>query len=108
MKLGLKHFGSCLPDLMVDVASDDAARLVTLTMKHFDSALVADIVTGEFHELGVSAFRDDSLGWIKPDAAYRLRIDVAGHLFDAQVVKLALPGRTSVQLIPAVATTATP
>ena len=99
LKLGLKHFGSCLPDLMSDVLVDDDACLVTLKMTHFDSVLVADLVIGELRDHGVDAFRDDSLGWATPPAAYRLRIDIAGHLFDAQVVKLAVGGRTSVHMV---------
>lgn len=98
LKLGLKHFGSCLPDLMSDVLVDDDACLVTLKMTHFDSVLVADLVTGELRDLGVVAFRDDTLGWETPAAAYRLRIDIAGHVFDAEVVKLAFGGRTSVHM----------
>jgi hypothetical protein len=98
MKLGLKHIGSCLSDLMADVLVDDDARLVTLKMTHFDSVLVADLVTNELRDHGVDAFRDDTLGWVTPPAAYRLRIDIAGHVFDAQVVKLAFGGRTSVHM----------
>ena len=99
--LGLKHVGSCLKDLMAVVVVDEEARLVTLRVKHFDSSIIASMVLDAlYRDHGIQAFRDDSLGWVTPPADYRLRIDIGGHLFDAQVVKLAVGNQVAVSLHP--------
>ena len=99
--LGLKHMGSCLPDLLAEVHVYPDERTVVLRVKAFDSVLIADVVTAQLPEHGVRAFRDDRLGMNTPPAEYRLRIDIDGHLFDAQVVKLVLGNQISVFLEPA-------
>lgn len=72
-----------------------------MQMKTFDSALVAALVVDTlFAEHGVQVFRDDNIGMVTPPAPYRLIIDIAGHVFNARVVKL-MTGAMTVFLDPA-------
>jgi len=96
----MKHTGSCLPDQIVDVEIDAGARVVTMLMFAFDSALVAALTVDTLHaDHGIQVFRDDSIGMVTPPAPYKLVVNISGHVFRAQVVKL-MTGTTTVFLEP--------
>ena len=96
----MKHTGSCLPDQIVDVEIDTGARVVTMLMFTFDSALVAALATDTLlNDHGVQVVQDDSLGMVTPPAPYKLVIEIGKHLFNARVVKL-MTGAMTVFLAP--------
>ena len=103
LRLGMKHTGSCLPDQIVDVEIDTGARVVTMLMFTFDSALVAALATDTLlNDHGVQVVQvvqDDSLGMVTPPAPYKLVIEIGKHLFNARVVKL-MTGAMTVFLEP--------
>ena len=89
-----------MPDQIVDVEIDTGARVVTMRMNSFDSALVAALATDTLlNDHGVQVVQDDSLGMVTPPAPYKLIINIGGHLFNSQVIKL-MSGTTTVFLEP--------
>lgn len=102
-KLGIKHMSSSLRDWHGNFSVDEGRQVVTVHMDHFDSVSFASAVTGPLAERGIHAFRDDSLGWNPPRAAYSLQVSIGGVLFAVEVVKLALQGRVTVTLTPLLA-----
>ena len=100
-KMYLKHSMSCLKDLGMEVLVDQERRQVMLTMRSFDSSLVAEAVIGILPERhGIVAFRDDgakSESWLTPIAPFDLVIQLAGVSYSGQVVRL-IDGRIAVTL----------
>ena len=83
-----KHSLSCLADMHYEAMVDDLQKEVVLTLGHFDSGLVADIVTRVLpREMGVTAFHDDNSRGSYP-AVYGLSVKFNGLSFNAKVVKL--------------------
>jgi len=103
----LKHSFSCLPDSAYEIVIDHPRRLVTISSKGFDSALLGWLVTSILPEdTGITAYRDDDAGWVVPRPKYdlRVRIETAGTgaavELVADVVKLskAIGGGVAVRL----------
>jgi hypothetical protein len=96
LKLWVKHTGSCLPDVGFEVEIDEQRKRVVVKTEAFDSALVAHLITVILPtDAGVVAFRDDSIGWVKPPAPYSLELQFGGQRFEASVVKLLPLGSAS-------------
>lgn len=101
IRIGMKHSGSCLPDQILDAEIDSEARVVSMRMHTFDSAIVATLVVDTLYaDHGVQVFRDDNIGMVTPPAPYKLLIDIGGHGFNARVVRL-MTGAMTVFLEPA-------
>ena len=92
MQVYVKHSMSCLMDQAMTLEIDHERRVVHLSVRVFDSALVARLVVETLPDrFSVVAFQDDlqkDAQWITDRAPYGLRVEFAGRKFDARVVRL--------------------
>ncbi|MCX9157775.1 hypothetical protein OPU71_16750 [Niveibacterium sp. 24ML] len=84
----IKHMMSCASDLEVSVGIDFPGKCVTLTMAHFDSALVERLVTVLLPRDGIEVWRDDNSGWHPLPATWDVVCELAGVRYRLDVVKL--------------------
>jgi hypothetical protein len=68
----MKHSGSSLPDLEIQVEYDDAARTVTLTSDAFDSTLVSEFAIEHLPQAGIIVYADETGGARVPGARWQL------------------------------------
>ncbi|CAN7778362.1 hypothetical protein LJR290_007946 [Variovorax sp. LjRoot290] len=81
----LKHVGSSLPDLMIQVQYDDAARTVTLSSDAFDSTLVSEFAIEHLPQAGIIVFADETGGPRVPGARWQLMFSLAGVLYECEI-----------------------
>lgn len=96
-KATMKHSFSSLPDLPFEAMVDDAQKTVTLSVPHFDSELIADVVTRILpREMDVVSFRDDNSGVRQNAPPYALMVKVGDvELKTKAVILMALNESTS-------------
>jgi hypothetical protein len=82
----MKHSGSSLPDLEIQVAYDDATRTVTLSSDAFDSTLVSDFAIEHLPQAGIIVFVDETGGPRVPGVRWELLFSLAGVLYECEVV----------------------
>lgn len=88
----MKHQMSTAADLEIQYEIDAEAKLVTLQMPFFDSALVEWFVlrclAGTDYGAGLDIIRDDNAGWHPPRPAWRMIAEVAGQPFTLEMTRL--------------------
>jgi hypothetical protein len=96
--VGVKRMLSRLPDLTMDLTIDHERRLVTLGMRHFDSALLAsfvmDVLPRDYSAVVAESDEDVHPAGLPRRPAYRLVVVLAGREHPAQVVRLQDGGVT--------------
>lgn len=92
MQVYVKHSMSCLMDQAMTLEIDHERRVVHLSARVFDSALVARLVVETLPDrFSVVAFQDDlekDAQWLTERAPYGLHVRFAGREFGARVVRL--------------------
>jgi len=90
--LYMKHQMSELADLLIHYEIDEDKHVVTISVDHFDSDLIADFVCIVLErDCGVVAYRDDAnkdANWRTPLPPYSLLINLGRTLYQTSVVKL--------------------
>jgi hypothetical protein len=81
----MKHVGSSMPDLMLQVHYDDAARTVTLTSDAFDSTLVCEFVIEHLPQAGILVYADDTGAPRLPGTRWQLMFALAGVLYECEI-----------------------
>lgn len=85
----MKHSFSSLPDLPFQAMVDDAQKTATISVPHFDSELIAEIVTRVLpREMSVVAYRDDYEGAMQAPPPYALTLKVGDVEMKTQAVIL--------------------
>lgn len=87
----MKHVGSSMPDLMLQVHYDDAARTVTLTSDAFDSTLVCDFAMEHLPQAGILVYADDTGGPRLPGSRWQLMFSLAGVLYECEIALQVSP-----------------